>query len=237
MKPEALTVPCVATPFRLGRVLGDVPAPWGPWREDAIYASSAALRSSEASPDLVARVRAVPGVQGVEIASNGLLLIAVAVPGEIVQEIVEAADQPIAPAAPGRTAARWPDLPRTWDNPGFVVRYAHVRAVAVQRWAGDLGLPAHAFDPALLTAPHDRAALRVLAEWPSRSRRPSRDPATYLERLATAYHDAHEHASAIPKGDAPWTPLHVARLRLAQAVQIVLATALTALGEHPPARI
>lgn len=237
-------MPCVATPFRLGRLLGDVPAPWGPWRENAIYASSAPLRSGEPAPDLAARVRAVPGVRDVRTAPNGLLLITVTTPGEIVQEILETAGHPVPPAdTPADTPAdnatpRWPDLPRTWDNPGFVLRYAHARAASVQRWAQDLGHPPTApFDPALLTAPPDRAVLRALAEWPSRTRRPSRDPAPYLRRLATAYHDAHEHAPALPYGDAPFTPLHTARLRLAEAVRVVLATALTALGESPPARI
>ncbi|MEV5408281.1 DALR anticodon-binding domain-containing protein [Thermopolyspora sp. NPDC052614] len=233
----------MATPFRLGEILGDVPAPQGSWRQNAVYASPAALRAHAAAPELIARVRAVPGVRAVEIAPNGLMLITVTTPGEIVREIIDETDGHRPAPATGisdrpDTAARWPDLPRTWDNPGFVVRYAHARAVAVQRWARDLGLPAtSAFNPALLTAPHDRAALRVLAEWPSRSLRPTRDPAPYLNRLATAYHDAHENAPAIPTGDDPFTDLHIARLRLAQAVQTVLATALTALGEPPPARI
>lgn len=229
------TLPGVATPATLGAILGDVPAPWGSWRHDAVYASSAALRARDRAAELIGRLRALPGVRAVEAAPGGMLLITVTCPGEVVREIVES---PGPPAVPGRTGLRWPDRPRTWDNPGFVVRYAHARAVAVRRWATGLGVPATAaFHPDALTTPQDRACVRVLAEWPSRSRRPARDPAPYLERLALAYHDAHEQAPALPKGDEPYTPVHIARLWLAEAVRTVLATGLTALGEHAPTRI
>lgn len=225
----------MATPATLGAILGDVPAPWGSWRHDAVYASAAALRARERAAELAARLRAVPGVCGVETAPSGMLLITVATPGEVVREIVESPEPP-APRGE-RPGPRWPDLPRTWDNPGFVVRYAHARAAAVARWAADLGISRGGFRPEALTAPQDRACVRALAEWPSRSRRPGRDPGPYLERLAIAYHDAHEQAPALPKGDAPVTPVHVARMWLAEAVRVVLAAGLAALGERPPARI
>jgi hypothetical protein len=64
--------------------------------------------------------------------------------------------------------------------------------------------------------------LRVLAEVPGRV--VSRDPGweSFLVRLALAYHDAYEHAPAIPMGDEEVKAVHTARVRLAAAVQDVL---------------
>ncbi|MBX6385418.1 MAG: anticodon-binding protein [Microbispora sp.] len=141
-------------------------------------------------------------------------------------------------AAGEGTAGPWPDFPRTWDNPGFAIRYAYVRAGAVQRWARDLGVSVGAaVRPGLLDGPHDRAVLRVLAELPSR--RESRDPgwAAYLERLAEAYHTAFEHASPLPKGDEPPSETHAARVRMAEAVRRVLEAGLAELGVAPPGKI
>ncbi|MFO7249799.1 MAG: DALR anticodon-binding domain-containing protein [Actinomycetes bacterium] len=234
----------MATPERLGEILGEIPAPRGSWRHEAVYASAAALRAPERGAELAARLRAVPGVRDVRTAPGGMLLITVDRPGEVVREIAAggaalpaAPAEPAPDAGPGRAGGRWPDLPRNWDNPGFVVRYAHVRAAAVQRWAARLGVPEAGFDPDALSAPPDRAAVRVLAEWPSRRRRPGLDHGPYLERLALAYHDAHERAPALPRGDEPVGAVHVARVWLARAVRAVLAAGLAALGETPPARI
>ncbi|MEV7908047.1 DALR anticodon-binding domain-containing protein [Streptomyces anulatus] len=130
----------------------------------------------------------------------------------------------------------WPDFPRTWENPGFAVRYAHVRAVAVRRWAAELGVGGE-FRPELLDGREDRAVLRLLAE--VYGRRVSRDPgwAAYAEQLALAYHDAFERAPALPVGDEEPTALHTARVRLARAVRDVLAEALAAIGETAPDRL
>ncbi len=145
--------------------------------------------------------------------------------------------RPVRPSEP----PVWPDFPRTWANPGFVVRYAYVRALWVRRWAHDLGLALPSeVDPAPLaglTGRYDRAVIRVLAEAPSRRLHPSHGLPAYLERLATAYHDAHEHAPALPQGDAPPTPLHTARLHLAEAVRVTLAEGLTTLAEPLPTRL
>lgn len=83
----------------------------------------------------------------------------------------------------------------------------------------------------------DRAVLRVLAELPSRrAGRDSGRPA-YLERLAWAYHEAFEHAPAIPMGDQAPTGTHVARLWMARAVRKVLGEELAELGQTPPGKI
>lgn len=196
----------------LGEVLGEPPTPEGTWEREAVYVSAAALRRRIPPHDLAGRVRALDGVTGAEALANGFLRIVVGVPGELVESL-----RPPEVPEPG-----WPDFPRTWDNPGFVVRYAHARACAVRRWAEALGVPLAGFRPELLDGVFDRRVLRVLAELPGREA--SRDPAweNYLVRLALAYHDAHEHAPAVPVGDEPVRPVHTARVRLAEVVREVL---------------
>lgn len=203
------------TPERLAAVLGEPPVPRGTWRREATYVSAAALRGGgdvlARAEELAGRLRDLPGV-GVSVGDDGMLTIIDAVPGEIA-----GTDPPPVPFADP-----WPDLPRTWENPGFVVRYGHARAAAVRRWARDLGVPLDGFAPEALDHPLDRAVLRVLAELPGR--RVSRDPgwAAYLTRLAVVYHDAHEGAPAVPVGDTPAGPVHAARVALAGAVRKVL---------------
>ncbi|SDJ59880.1 anticodon-binding protein [Nonomuraea jiangxiensis] len=200
------------TPDRLAEVLGEPPAPMGSWEEEAAYLSAAAPRRHVPAEGLAERVREVPGVAGVEVREHGFLRIVVSVPGEVVECV-----GPVEIPEPA-----WPDFPRTWDNPGFVVRYAHARACAVRRWARELGVPEEGFRPEELDGPHDRQVLRVLAELPGRA--VSREPGweAYLVRLALAYHDAHERAPAVPVGDAAPAPVHTARVRMAQAVRMVL---------------
>ncbi|WP_310742211.1 DALR anticodon-binding domain-containing protein [Microbispora sp. H13382] len=222
-------------------VLGAPPMPQGSWEREARFVSTAALRGTaeppaEAAERLASRLRAVPGIRRVDVRPNGFLVIGVAAPGEIVDEVLAA---PIAVSPPPAScAAPWPDFPRTWDNPGFAVRYAYVRAGAVRRWARDLGVPARAaVRPELLDGPFDRAVLRVLAELPSRKE--SRDPgwAAYLERLAEVYHTAVERASPIPRGDEAPSEVHAARVRMGEAVRRVLGEGLAELGVAPPGKI
>lgn len=246
----------------LREILGSPPVPRGTWRREAVYVSTAALAvpgapAREVAEGLAARLRSLREVRAVRVRPNGFLEIEVSSPGEIVRDLLaEPGAEPVPGSGPGRSEGVWPDFPRTWSNPGFVVRYAYVRAGAVRRWAGELIAsgafppePASSFtipsDPAasggfrsdLLDDPADRAALRVLAELPSR--RVSRDPGwpVYLERLAAAYHDAFEHAPPLPKGDEPPSAVHAARLWMARAVRKVLAEGLTELEEPLPDKI
>lgn len=231
-------------------VLGAPPVPQGSWERDACFVSTAALRGTaaqhgtaespaEVAERLAARLRAVPGVRRVDVRPNGFLVIGVATPGRIVEDVLATPPrQGAASPQPEAAAAPWPDFPRTWDNPGFAVRYAYVRAGAVRRWAGDLGVrTGAAARPELLDGPFDRAVLRVLAELPSR--RESRDPgwAAYLERLAEVYHTAVERASPIPMGDEPPSEVHTARVRMGEAVRLVLGEGLVELGVVPPGKI
>lgn len=224
------------------------PIPRGTWAEEALYVSPAAARRGVDPEETAARLRALPGVAAVRVRAGGFLEIVVAVPGELVTEIgpppgaVPPGVVPPGPPPPGAVppaatrAPAWPDRPRTWANPGFAVRYAHVRAVAVQRWAVELGVGGE-FRPELLDGRWDRAVLRLLAELPGR--RAGRDPgwAAYAERLAGAYHDAFERAAPLPVGDGEPSPLHAARVRLARAVRDALAGTLAALGETAPDRL
>ncbi|MGW0804967.1 anticodon-binding protein [Nonomuraea sp. NPDC002799] len=196
----------------LAEVLGEPPAPEGTWEREAVYVSAAPLRRRVPAEPLAERVRALPGVAEARVRADGLLRVVVTEPGELLESA-----GPVRIPEPG-----WPDFPRTWANPGFVVRYAHVRARAVCRWAAELGVPRTGFRPALLDHPRDRWVLRVLAEVPGRLG--SRDPGweTYLVRLALAYHDAHEHAPAVPVGDELPSAVHTARVRLAEAVSKIL---------------
>ncbi|SEG58593.1 arginyl-tRNA synthetase [Nonomuraea solani] len=200
------------TPDELTGVLGEPPAPEGTWEREAVYVSAVALRRGLPAEALAAQVRALDGVASADVQGKGFLRIVVSTPGELA-----AADPGEIPFEP-----TWPDFPRTWDNPGFVVRYGHARTCAVRRWAGELGVSAEEFRPELLSGAHDRRVLRVLAELPGR--RVSREPGweTYLVRLALAYHDAHERAPAVPVGDEEPGPVHTARIRLAETVGKVL---------------
>ncbi|WP_424529551.1 DALR anticodon-binding domain-containing protein [Sphaerisporangium viridialbum] len=241
---------------RLRAILGSSPVPRGSWEREAAYVSTAALRRAgaparEVAEELAVRLRAEPGVRAVHVRPNGFLVIEVAEPGEIVREILAEPAEPAEPAVsaepavPAETApalrdraeAPWPDAPRTWGNPGFAVRYAYVRAGAVERWCRDLGMDVQIFRPELLGDPRDRAVLRVLAEAPSRREGQDAGRVAYLERLAGAYHDAFEHVPAIPKGDEAPTGAHAARVWLARAVRKVLGEGLTELGETPPEKI
>jgi arginyl-tRNA synthetase len=198
-------------PGALTGVLGEPPAPEGTWEKEAAYLSAAALRSGVPAAELAARVRRVPGVSAVETRPNGFLRIVVEAPGELLDEL-----RPLELPDP------WPDFPRTWDNPGFVVRYAHARAAAVGRWARELGVPQEGFRPELLDDPAHRAVLRVLAELPGRLAGRARGWESFQVRLATAYHEAHERMPAVPVGDERPSPVHTARVRLARVVRDVL---------------
>lgn len=119
---------------------------------------------------------------------------------------------------PGRLAGEsWPDLPRTWANPGFAVRYAHARACWAHRWAGSA-------DPDWEALPAEwRAVVRLLAELPSRGRSRTKRWKTFAEHLAARYHDAFEAANPLPRGDADFTGALAARVATGDAVARVLA--------------
>ncbi|MGR6923337.1 anticodon-binding protein [[Actinomadura] parvosata] len=195
------------TPGELAGVLGEPPVPEGTWEREVVYVSAAALRRRLPPGELAAQVGGLGGVAAVEVRGKGFLRIVLSEP------YLDMEPAPV-PFEPG-----WPDFPRTWDNPGFVVRYGHARACAVLRWAARLGVPEGGGAP---PDPPHRWVLRVLAELPGRlvSREPGWEG--YLLRLALAYHDAHERAPAVPVGDEEPGPVHAARVRVADVVRKVL---------------
>jgi arginyl-tRNA synthetase len=186
------------------------------------------------------------GAGEVAVIGPGFLSIPVGQPGALAKHIVETADYGRAPGLVRASQATWPDRPRTFDNPGFVVQFAHARAASVRRHARDLGLAAG--DPeGRLDEPAERRLLGLLAELPLRAARAAGgaaggavDPASYrrhLVRVADAYHDVHERCPALPKGDEVPNRLHGARLTLAEAVRVALNNGLRTLGETPEERL
>ncbi|MFF0526158.1 DALR anticodon-binding domain-containing protein [Actinomadura nitritigenes] len=133
----------------------------------------------------------------------------------------------------------WDDRPRTFENPGFSVRYAYARACWVGRWARELGVGEGA-----LVEPADAETRLVgaLAEVPGRAAQAEREgdarPLAFcLERVAGAYHDVHERCPAVPLGDEKPGAVHAGRAGLARAARVALGNGLKMIGETPRERI
>jgi arginyl-tRNA synthetase len=207
-------------------------------RANGSYGTPLALRlaAAEGRPavevaELIARrLAGTPGVAGVEVTGPGFLTITVASHGALAEGIV-AAGAEYGRAAVPRPETTWPDRPRTFDNPGFRVRFAYARAAAVQRWGDALGIVAGPHEPA------DACEIRLLdllAEFPARTARREPDMLKrHLERVADAYHDVYERCPAMPRGDAEPTGRHRGRRVLAEAVRTTIGNGLTMLGETP----
>lgn len=128
----------------------------------------------------------------------------------------------------------WADRPRTFDNPGFVVRFAYARAAWVVRVAGELGVEN---GPPEGYAGDELVLLRLLGEMPGWAAGEARGFVSFLERLGHAYHDVHERYPALPKGDEKPGAVHGARVALARAARIAIGNGLTMIGETPRERI
>ncbi|MCD0451308.1 anticodon-binding protein [Actinocorallia sp. API 0066] len=184
------------------------------------YVSPVAVRHRLPAQAIAEEVAAHPGVSHVETRGPGLLAVHLAVPGRIAEAITR--DERYGTGA--TIKACWADFPRTFDNPGFRVRFAHERACAVLRRAPELGVPRG--DAAALTTPAERKLLGLLAGFDGH-----RKPVLQLERIADAYHDVHEAFREEP------TPQHGARVLLAGAVRVTLSNGLRRLGETPRERL
>ncbi|MEV5747177.1 DALR anticodon-binding domain-containing protein [Actinoallomurus sp. NPDC052308] len=194
-------------------------------------ARAAGRPATEIAGLLAARLGRMPGVGDVRVTGPGFLSIGVSA------SLIARIDETYGVVAVPR--ATWPERPLTFENPGFVVRFAYARAAAVRRQAAELGVRA-AEGP--LTDPREARLLALLAEFPSRAEQAARtdDPRPFtrqLELIADAYHDVHEWCSPLPKGDEPITGHHRARLSLAEAAYVVLGNALRMLGETPNDRL
>jgi arginyl-tRNA synthetase len=207
-------------------------------RANGSYGTPVALRlaaregrpAGEVAELIGARLERTPGIAGVEVSGPGFLTIAVASQGALAASIAAAGDAYGRAAVP-RPATTWPDRPRTFDNPGFRVRFAYVRAVAVRRCGDALGVVAYPYDP---DHPHEIRLLDLLADFPARAAR--RDPDVlkrHVERVADAYHDVYERCPALPCGDEEPTGRHGGRRLLAEAVRTTIGNGLNMLGETP----
>lgn len=144
------------------------------------------------------------------------------------------------------------------DNPVYYVQYAHARSCNVQRNAATAGVSSRGADLALLDTTADGEVLAALAQWPSMlalagdAKAPHR-VAHYLEDLAAAYHkwynfervapmpltepegrlpELEREALRIAKNPEPARA--AARLRLNDAVRLVIAAGLDLLGVTAP---
>ena len=145
---------------------------------------------------------------------------------------------------PGYGVARvpsggWDEWPRTFENPGFSVRYAYARASWVGRWADDLQVGRGPLED---VCSEERELVDALGDVPGRARQAERErdagPLMFcMERVAGAYHDVHERCPAVPMGDEEPGAVHAGRVSLAEAVRVVLGNGLNMIGETPRERI
>ncbi|WP_314686170.1 arginine--tRNA ligase [uncultured Bifidobacterium sp.] len=149
----------------------------------------------------------------------------------------------------------------TNDNPVYYVQYAHARACNVARNAQQAGIGRDGADLGLLDTPADDEVIATLAQWPTTLeqagdlRAPHRI-ARYLEDLAGAYHRWYNSERVVPMeltdverrlpDDArdalrvaknPEPARAAARLRLNDAVRVLLESGLDLLGVTAPERM
>jgi arginyl-tRNA synthetase len=132
---------------------------------------------------------------------------------------------------------------RSTDNPVYYVQYAHARIASLLRNAAERGYGRGAsYDPALLSADRENDLLKALADFPAvvasaaELRQPHR-VARYTEDLAGTYHRFHDSCRVLPRDGEEFDDLGAARLWLAEAAKIVLASGLGLLGVNAPDRL
>jgi hypothetical protein len=231
---DQVVVAAVRAATAVGGLSGEVPADAGlRWAEEC-FVTALPLRLAARSgrpPRQVAE--AIARRVGGEVIGPGFLRIAMPDPGALARHIAAAGDFGAGTWVGGPA---WPDRPRTFDNPGFRVRFAYARAAAVRRRAGELGVAPGAPE-GWLGETEERRLLGLMAELPGRAVRDAAGYRRHLVRVADAYHDVYERCPALPKGDEPPSPRHGARLTLAQAARVTLNNGLRTLGETPEERL
>lgn len=132
---------------------------------------------------------------------------------------------------------------KSMENPVFYVQYAHVRACAILRQAGELGLArqeAAKTDLSLLSHERELDVLRCLGDFPAEletachARAPHRI-VSWLRVLASAFHSFYHDCRVT--GDGVPEDLTHARLVLVDAVRIGLAIGLDLAGVSKPERM
>jgi arginyl-tRNA synthetase len=131
------------------------------------------------------------------------------------------------------------------DNPVFYVQYAHARAKSVLRMGAQQAPEAYAAidaaDASLLTHPAEMALIKLLAGWPrlieqaALAHEPHRI-LYYVQEVAAAFHglwNAGQKETEIRMIQVDAPALTAARLALARAMTVVLASGLTTCGVEP----
>ncbi|QFG24241.1 hypothetical protein [Actinomadura sp. WMMB 499] len=207
---SAALVAAVRDAAARGEYAGGVPADVPVFaRGPGVFESPVALRLG-LDPEGIAR--RVGGV-----VSRGLVRIVVPV-GELVERVRNDPGYGVADVP----EFAWDEWPRTFENPGFVVRYAYARARWAVRWAGEPDVARTEYGAA------ESALVSLLGDFPGRAaqaerERDARPLVLCLEKVAWAYHDVHERP--------------VGRVALAEAVSVVLGNGLNMIGETPRERI
>ncbi|MFI0479368.1 DALR anticodon-binding domain-containing protein [Actinomadura sp. 9N215] len=193
-------------------------------RGAGVYESPVALRL-KVDPWVIARR------VGGSVSGDGFVRVVLSV-GEVVEGALRGFEG-------ARIKGGWSEWPRTFDNPGFSVRYAYVRACWVGRWASELGIGR---GPLWDVQAEELELVGLLGDVQGRALQAERErdarPLMFcLERVAGAYHDVHERCPAVPKGDEAPGVVHEGRVGLAEAVRVVLGDGLNMIGETPRERI
>ncbi len=127
------------------------------------------------------------------------------------------------------------------ENPVYYVQYGHARIAGILSNARQQGIDWSEGDLGLLTDPNELTLIRKMIMLPelvesmARSYEPHHLP-HYASELATAFHWFYENCRVLSSDPADH-PLTLARLKLVEAVQIVLSRALYLMGMEAPQKM
>ena len=127
------------------------------------------------------------------------------------------------------------------ENPVYYIQYGHARIASILSNAIEQGIDWSQGDVSLLTDPNELALIRKMVLLPelvesmARTLEPHHLPHYALE-LATAFHWFYENCRVLSRDPADY-PLTLARLKLVEATQIVLARALYLMDMDAPERM
>ena len=127
------------------------------------------------------------------------------------------------------------------ENPVYYIQYGHARIAGILRNAKEKGMDWSGGDLSLLTEPSELALIRKMVLLPelvesmARTLEPHHLPHYALE-LATAFHWFYENCRVLSSDPADY-PLSLARLKLAEAAQIVLSRTLYLMDMEAPERM
>lgn len=205
-------------------------------------APAASIPARDLAGRLADRLDRVPGLAAVEVAGPGYLDLTLepAELGRVAEQVLAAGPGYGVDGAPGGLPATGHGPPGPDGVPLPDVRLAHARAASLLRNAADLGLSHQGGDPSLLDEAAETALLRLLATFPTAVAGAARDvgrPVRHLRAVAEAFERLVVEVQVLPRGDAPTTAEHVARLLLVAATRTVLGNGLALLGVDAPERM